>query len=108
MNKGKCTFCGERFDNVFEVVDHLDDEFNPKFIVTGDYKLPMSDLLYDMYEGGNEELKQLAEELFSVLYIAEKRPQLFDIILQSYPGNLTDWVYKIVSEDSWKLAGQGE
>ncbi len=101
MDKNKCTFCGERFDNVFETVDHLQDEFNPMFIITGNYKLPMGDLLYDMYENGDKRLKKLAEQLFSVLYIAEKRPQIFDIIIQSYPGNLTDWVYKIVSEDSW-------
>lgn len=104
MAKGKCGFCGEKFDNVFEVVDHLDDEFNPRLIASEKVRLPIGDLLYEVYKEGNEKLKELAEELFSALYIADKRPEQFEHILTNHSNSLSKIVYYIVTQDSWELA----
>ena len=105
MSKGSCSFCGEHFDNVFEAVDHLDEEFSPKFIVSEHVKLDISDLLYMVYERGDAEAKKEVEELFSALYIAEKRPDSFEHYLLWHGTSLAHFVYQIVGEDSWKKAG---
>lgn len=53
MAKGNCGFCGGEFDNVFEAVDHLQDEFAPKFVVGPQVKLNLADLFYEFYTSGN-------------------------------------------------------
>lgn len=107
MGKGSCSFCGEHFDNVFEVVDHLGDTFDPKFILPHGVKLALADMLYHVYENsaGNKKLQDWAEDTFSFLYIAEKRPEHFYGIVTSpaYSGSyIRQYVYDIVSADSWK------
>ena len=108
MRENKCGFCGESFDNVFEAVDHLDEEFNPNFIVSETLRLKIGDLLYEVYQKGNAELKELAEMLFSSIYIAEKRPEILTHVLDEHNHELKHFVYDIITEDSWELAGQGK
>ena len=108
MSKGKCGFCGENFDNVFEAVDHLDDRFTPTLITSARTKLDVGEVLYTMYQDGDDKLKKIAEELFSSLYVAEKRPEYFEHYLIEHDSLFAPLVYRIITEDSWKLAGQDE
>lgn len=105
MSKGSCTFCGEHFDNVFEAVDHLDEKFDPEFIVSNKVRLGLGEMLYKVYSDGGQDLKEWAEEMFSALYIAEKRPEQLEHFLFDHTDSLTRYVYAIVSVDSWIAAG---
>ena len=63
MSKGSCSFCEEHFDNVFEAIDHVDPNFDPKLTMPSGMKMGIGSLLYGIYEsaGNNERVKQIAE-----------------------------------------------
>ena len=96
---------------MFEAIDHVDPNFDPKLTMNSDMKMGIGPLLYGIYEsaGNNEKVKQIAEREISFLYIAEKRPdyfnQIFHITLRDGREPM-DFVYGIVGEDSWKKLRQ--
>lgn len=78
----ECRVCGQRFDNIFEVVEHMaDDEdelpFDPKLILPGGYQLLIGTLLKTIYDlaGRNERVKDVVQHTYATLYAAETNPR---------------------------------
>lgn len=120
MSKGSCELCGTRFNNVFEAVDHArvsgnESNFNPKFILSTGMKFGLGAFLLKVYESTKEEnVRGLAEEAYSMLYLAEMRPTVFRPIYRLFVDHLesslgridmTQFVYEIVSQEAYKSVG---
>lgn len=78
----ECRVCGQRFKNIFEVVEHMaDDEdelpFDPKLILPGGYQLLIGTLLKTIYDlaGRNERVKDIVQHTYATLYAAETNPR---------------------------------
>lgn len=83
----KCSFCGQIFNSIFEEADHLleknETSFDPKFILTAESSIRMGNLLRTFYANAHkrEVIKDLAEEVYSLLYLAETDPEMVDFTL---------------------------
>ena len=76
-----CDFCGTHFDNVFEMVDHLQEEgdppFDPSLLLPNGYKLLVGTLLRLIHEQSNKpsQVRKITESAFTNLYLAETNQQ---------------------------------
>lgn len=82
-----CPVCGEYFDNIFEAVDHLledyEEPFDPKLILPNGYTLMVGSLLRNLYANANypERIKTVVQSTYATLYAAETNPDdMRDII----------------------------
>lgn len=119
MIKKSCGLCGARFKNVFEAVDHTrrsgkEMDFDPKFILGGKQRLNLGTLLTQIYNNSHDKAVQdIAESAFSLLYIAEMRPDISSEIFKSYQKymdegiefGITDFVYLIVTQEAFREVG---
>lgn len=119
MSKGSCGLCGEKFNNVFDAVDHArkpgrEESFNPKVILGEGAKLGLGMLFNKIYLLSNDTpIKEAVEDAYSLLYIAEMRPRAFQAIYPAFLKSLADdvdfnlskFVYKIVTQEALKEVG---
>ena len=115
MSKGSCGLCGTQFENVFEAVAHArvsgsESNFNPKFILGTGAKFGLGNFLTQLFNDTEDKnVKDAAEEVYSVLYIAEMRPKVFpeiySVFVEHLGMNITKFVYKIVSQEAFKSVG---
>ena len=76
-----CEVCGTHFNNVFEMVDHLQEEgeppFDPSLLLPNGYKLLVGTLLRLIHEQSNKpsQLRRITENAFTNLYLAETNQQ---------------------------------
>jgi len=79
-----CDECGTRFENSFEMSDHLleDDEepFNPGLLLPNGYHLMMGSLLRYFYNCSDnpENVRHTANSTYYALWLAENSPDLVD------------------------------
>jgi hypothetical protein len=88
MSKYKrCPECGERFDNVFDAIDHITDAeelepFDPSLILSGGYSLMIGSMLKDIFNLANErnynKIILMVEAAYLTLYTAEKNVGLIN------------------------------
>jgi hypothetical protein len=109
-----CKICGQHFDNIFEVVDHLVDdenepEFDPKLILPGGYQLMIGSLLRNIHmnAGNNRKVKDIIEHTYATLYAAETNPRkmkrfIEDLIITTEMGVLEHEIRDFLSENNEK------
>ena len=109
-----CKICGQHFDNIFEVVDHLVDdenepEFDPKLILPGGYQLMIGSLLRNIHmnAGNNRKVKDIVEHTYATLYAAETNPRkmkrfIEDLIITTEMGVLEHEIRDFLSENNEK------
>lgn len=94
-----CAVCGTEFKNIFEMVDHLDEEgdapFDPKLILPNGYKLLVGTLLRLVHEHSNKpsQVRKIVESAYTTLYLAENderamRENVEDVIVENFTRNL--------------------
>jgi hypothetical protein len=109
-----CKICGQHFDDIFEVVDHLVDdenepEFDPKLILPGGYQLMIGSLLRNIHmnAGNNRKVKDIVEHTYATLYAAETNPRkmkrfIEDLIITTEMGVLEHEINDFLSENDEK------
>ena len=78
-----CTECNEKFDNVFQAVDHMledGDDFDPVLILPGGYRLLIGSLLKFFYQNldDRDTLSDIIQSTYLTLFTAESTPELID------------------------------
>lgn len=81
-NLPPCKICGQHFDNIFEIVDHMTDDeneppFDPRLILPGGYQLMIGSLLRTIFysAGKNKKVKEIVQHTYATLYAAENSPK---------------------------------
>ena len=80
FNELKCHACGQQFEDIFEVVDHLleDNEptFDPKLILPNGYSLMVGTLLRTLFQAADdpERVKHITQSTYATLFTAENSP----------------------------------
>ena len=109
-----CKICGQHFDNIFEVVDHLiedenEPEFDPKLILPGGYQLMIGSLLRNIHMNArnNRKVKDIVEHTYATLYAAETNPRkmkkfIEDLIITTEMGVLEHEINEFLSENNEK------
>ena len=87
-----CPECGQKFDNVFDAVDHMledDESFDPAFILPAGMKLLLGSLLRTIYDNRRRPsvVSQVVQDCYATLAMAEFMPEqlpnvLNDIIVE--------------------------
>lgn len=95
--RSKCPECGAKFDNAFEVIDHMledDEDFDPSLILPGGYRLMIGSLLRSLYEnaGKVDTIKDITQSTYVTLFAAEYNPEIVsfsieDLIVESAMEN---------------------
>ena len=101
----KCPECGTRFENAFEVIDHMmedDEEFDPALILPGGYRLMIGSLLRALYDNREdvEYLSEILQSAYITLFTAETNPEIIgetveDIIVESVMEDFDGEVSKL-------------
>ena len=105
-----CPECGQKFENVFEAVDHLledDEEFDPALILPNGYRLMIGSLLKCMYKYANEpkQIEKITQDTFMTLYAAETRP---DVVVEVIEDMIVDSSMVGIDEELKRLLTNGE
>ncbi len=113
-----CRICGEQFDNVFELVDHLEDddngyEFDPYFILPNGYKLMLGSLLRNLFQKADDvdEVERITQDTYMLLYASEVEPNsvinmVEDAIVAEYMYGLDD-EYERICKNNGEDNGKG-
>lgn len=98
-----CAVCGQQFDNVFELVDHLEDddtgyEFDPYFILPNGYKLMLGSLMRTIFEKADdaEEIERITQDTYMLLYASETEPDIVSNLVEDVI--VADHMYDIDKE----------
>lgn len=94
-----CEICGQRFDNIFEMVEHQIDsgepEFDPALLLPNGYKLLVGTLLRLIYDRSNKpsQVREVVSSAYMNLYLAETdqqamRENVENIIVQRFVSDL--------------------
>ncbi len=94
-----CDICGQKFDNVFEMVEHQVDggepEFDPTLLLPNGYKLLVGTLLRLIYDRSNKpsQVRDVVSSAYMNLYLAETdqqamRENVENIIVQRFVSDL--------------------
>ena len=104
----KCPECGAKFDNAFEVIDHMledGDEFDPALILPGGYRLMVGSLLRSIYDNSTNPtlIQDIAQSTYVTLFAAEHEPEsigeeIEDIIVESAMENFDGEVNKLFKD----------
>jgi len=108
-NKPKdCPQCGEKFENVFQAVDHLledDEEFDPALILPNGYRLMVGSLLKCMYKHANEPevIEKITQDTFMTLFMAETEPDVIvdvieDMIVGTSMAGIDDELKRLLED----------
>lgn len=103
-----CSLCGERFEDVFEAIDHMvedDEEFDPSLILPGGYRLMVGSLLRCLYEHREEPsmVSKIVQSTYATLYSAEVMPEIInseieDMIVEGAMENLDGELKKLFKD----------
>lgn len=103
-----CTLCGERFEDVFEAIDHMmedDEEFDPALILPGGYKLMVGSLLRCIYDHRNDAglISKVTQSAYATLFTAEVMPEVVngeieDMIVEGAMENLDVEIKKLFKD----------
>ena len=104
----KCPECGTRFENAFEVIDHMmedDEEFDPALILPGGYRLMIGSLLRSVYDNSHDSnlIRDIAQSTYVTLFAAEYNPEVVgenieDLIVESAMENLDGELNKLFKD----------
>lgn len=94
-----CDVCGEHFDTVFDMVDHLQEEgeppFDPSLLLPNGYKLLVGTLLRLVHEQSNKpsQVRKITESAYMNLYLAETdqvamRKNIEDVLVDKFVSEL--------------------
>jgi hypothetical protein len=106
-----CDICGERFDNVFEMIDHLQEEeeppFDPTLLLPNGYRLLVGTLLRLIYEQSNKpsQVRKITEGAYMNLYLAETdqqamRENIEDVLVEQFVSELDDELRELLKNDA--------
>jgi len=76
----RCDYCGEIFSTIFDEADHLleenEESFDPHYLLGDGAVIRMGNLMRTFYDNADdpEAVRELAEEIYSVLLLAEFEP----------------------------------
>ena len=100
-----CPECGQKFEDVFEAVDHLledDEEFDPALILPGGFRLMVGSLIRAFYEHrfSANEVSDIAQDAYGTLFLAETTPDMIantieDIIVEDTMENFDNELKKL-------------
>jgi len=85
----RCDYCGEIFSTIFEEADHLleygEEPFDPHYLLSEDAAIGLGSLMRDFYINADdpEAIRELSEEIYSVLLVAEFTPDLLNTELDA-------------------------
>ena len=78
----RCEYCGEIFDTIFDEADHLLDEmegepFDPYYLLGDGNAVRLGNLMRTFYDYSEdpEAVRELSEEIYSILLVAEFNPK---------------------------------
>jgi len=105
-----CDICGQRFDNVFEMIDHLyeegDKDFDPTLLLPNGYKLLVGTLLRLIYDRSNKpsQVREVVSSAYLNLYLAETdeqamRESVEDIIVERFVLDLDKELQKLLEDN---------
>lgn len=106
-----CDICGQRFDNVFEMVEHqMDDDgasdFDPTLLLPNGYKLLVGTLLRLIYDRSNKpsQVREVVSSAYMNLYLAETdqqamRENVENIIVQRFVLDLDKELRMLLEEN---------
>ena len=105
-----CDICGERFDNVFEMIDHLQEEgeppFDPVLLLPNRYRLLVGTLLRLIYEQSNKpsQVRKITEGAYMNLYLAETdqqamRENIEDVLVEQFVSELDNELRELLKND---------
>ena len=85
-----CEVCGEEFENVFELTDHLVEDggeyevFDPKLILPNGYSLMVGSLLRCLYSHADDprQIRNITQSTYSTLYAAETNPEIIKDVIE--------------------------
>lgn len=76
----RCDYCGENFENAFEMVDHFVEEddaaFDPYLLMPNGYKLMVGSLLRSLFHQAEnpKAIRRVTEDVYTLLYSIECDP----------------------------------
>lgn len=80
----RCDYCGEIFPTIFDEADHLlnkdEESFDPYYPLSDGSAIRLGNLLRTFYDNATDAdaVRELSEEIYSVLLIAEFKPDTLD------------------------------
>ena len=105
-----CDVCGTHFNNVFEMVDHLQEEgepsFDPSLLLPNGYKLLVGTLLRLIHDQSNKpsQVRRITESAYMNLYLAETdqvamRKNIENILVDKFVLDLDEELKKLLEGD---------
>lgn len=106
-----CAVCGTHFKNIFEMVEHLDEEgdtpFDPALILPNGYKLLVGTLLRLIYERSNKpsQVREIVTGAYTTLYLAETdlsamRDSIEDVMVDKFMKDLDSELRELLGEEN--------
>ena len=82
-----CNECGEKFDDSFQLVDHLledDEEFDPYLLLPNGFRLMLGSMLRFMYEHAEkpDQIKLITQSTYVTLFASENGYDLVDKLVE--------------------------
>lgn len=116
MKKNKiapCPECGQHFNNVFEAVDHLLEDGQPRFEVahrlSDGFRLLLGTLMREMYAnaGDPDTIRFVAEQTFMNLYFSHRAPSETkkfrdNVLVERSMKNIEKELYELLSKNPTK------
>jgi len=87
-----CDYCGQRYNDIFEEIDHLtvsgEPLFDPEFRLSDSLAIGLGTLLrvFNKVAGDKEKVEQVAQEVYAILYKAEHDPKNLNSFIKRLPG----------------------
>ena len=84
-----CDFCGERFETIFDEADHMlsegQESFDPYYPLGTGAAIRLGNLMRTFYDNADsaEAVRELAQEIYSVLLVAEFNPNALEYELDT-------------------------
>jgi hypothetical protein len=109
-----CEVCGEQFNNVFDMIDHLSDGegepyFDPTLVLPSGHKLLVGTLLRIIYDHSNKpsQVRDITSGAFMTLYLAETeqksmRENVTEVVVDRFMKDLDAELKNLLEEDNDK------
>jgi hypothetical protein len=106
-----CAVCGTKFNNIFEMVEHLDEEgdtpFDPQLILPNGYKLLVGTLLRLIYDRSNKpsQVREIVAGAYTTLYLAETdinamRESVEEVMVDKFMKDLDSELRELLGEEN--------
>lgn len=104
-----CYDCGKKFDNAFDLIDHLTEDeegdFNPYLVLPNGYRLMLGSLLQFIYDNSDdtEHIRHIVQSTYATLFAVENGEDLIeglieDMIVKSSLQNFDKSLKQLLSE----------